>query len=232
MRRSGGGTAQHDLLVQRAIPEAPVQREHAHEPRLVGRAERRDAVRLRPRELAALDRAGDAASSVGACDAREPVPPRLVLEAEEAVAEDAAVLEREEVRLLAGAGRGPRAAMRRGCRAGARNARAGRDTTRARSRRPSPRGPGVRRASRARTPARPGRRRPRCRAPRSRSAAPPRSRAPRGIRPPRASRRSSRPRAPVCRSPLPRPKPRATAHRRSRGTRPPPTGAARARGSA
>src|SRR3954451_15316914 len=99
MRRSGGGAAQHDLLVQRAIPKAPVQSEHADEPGLVGRPERRGAVGLRPRELAALDRAGDAASSVGACDARNPVPPRLVLEAEEAVAEDAAVLEREEVRL-------------------------------------------------------------------------------------------------------------------------------------
>src|SRR3954454_5538028 len=99
MRRSGGGAAQHDLLVQRAIPEAPVQSEHAHEPRLVRRAQGRDAVRLSPRELAALDRAGDAAPSILACDARKPVPPRLVLEAEEAVAEDAAVLEREEVRL-------------------------------------------------------------------------------------------------------------------------------------
>src|SRR4051794_6451732 len=91
--------AEHELRVQRAIAEPLVEREHADEPLLVRGAKRGDAVRLRPANLRALDRACDAASASRAGDCEEAVPPSSLLEVEEAVADRAAAFERDEVRV-------------------------------------------------------------------------------------------------------------------------------------
>src|SRR5262249_57938417 len=79
--------------------EAGVEVGQGEEPGLVRRSERAHAVRLRPVDLCALDRARDAPAARGSRDGEEAVPPDVVLDAEEAVAERAVVFERDEVRV-------------------------------------------------------------------------------------------------------------------------------------
>src|SRR5215211_6328452 len=77
--------AQDDLGVERLVAQPLVEREQPYQPRLVRRAQDADAARLRPRELTALDRAGDAAATLGTSDRHEAVPPNAVALGEEAV---------------------------------------------------------------------------------------------------------------------------------------------------